>query len=355
VSLPAPRPALARSLEWLWRGQALLAAGTAGPPVSTTLLARQRDRAQAAYDAAVRLTHASPGGADRGPADDAQCTAPLALSLYREAAYWALCAAAGGQETPSLAQAFARLPAEVSALLFGPPDPTSVASPRGRFDLTVIGELLARDVVASAALDAEACARDTRLARDFVETLLRHLNAREDRELSLLRERVRRVAGVSALLLVGLIALVMVPRALRPDLAENAPWRVSSTTPDHAASGNGGRPIQALAETPQPNVAGETTLFFHTESEDSPWIEFDLGKVRALHSVRLVNRADCCWDRAAPLAIELSADQSHFREVARRDELFYDWSTSLGGAQARYLRVRALRPTFLHLTRVEIH
>ena len=340
MSLPAPQPALARALEWLWRGQALLAAGTAGPPAST-LVARQCDRAQAAYDAAVRLARPCAGHIARAP--DAQLTAPLALSMYREAAHWALCAAAGGQAAANLAQAFARLPSELSASFAVAPD-----------KLTATREALERDVVASAALDLDACARETELVRDFVETLLRQLGAREERELRLLRERVLRVTGLGALLLVGLLAAALLPRALRPDLAENAPWRVSSTLPNHPASGEGGRPIQALVSTPGPNVAGETTIFFHTDAEPSPWIEFDLGQVRTLQRVRLVNRADCCWDRAAPLAIELSADREHFRQVARRDELFYDWSTSLGGEQARYLRVRALRPTMLHLTRVEI-
>jgi hypothetical protein len=286
---------------------------------------------------------------------DALLVAPLALSMYREAARWALCAANEGQDAPSFAQAFARLPPEVSASLALPPD-----------KLTATLEALERDVDRSAALDLDSslargrtarfdlCARDIELLRDFVETLLRQLGAREERELSLLRQRVLRVVGLGALLLVGLLAALLVPRALRPDLAENAPWRVSSTTLGNPMSGEGGRPIQARVSTPGPNVAGETTLFFHTDMEPSPWIEFDLGQVRALYRVRLVNRADCCWDRAAPLAIELSADRGHFREVARRDELFYDWSTSLGGERARYLRVRALRPTMLHLTRVEI-
>jgi hypothetical protein len=339
VALPAPRPALARALEWLWRGQALVAGGTAGP--ASTLVALRRDRAQAAYDAAGEL--ARPCGGHAACVPDALLVAPLALSMSREAAHWALCAANGGEDAPGLAQAFARLSPELSASLALPPD-----------KLTATREALERDVDRSAALDLDLCARDTALLRDFVETLLRQLGAREEYELSLLRQRVLRVVGLGALLLAGLLAALLVPRALRPDLAENAPWRVSSTTLGYPVSGEGGRPIQARVSTPGPNVAGETTLFFHTDTEPSPWIEFDLGQVRALHRVRRVNRADCCWDRAAPLAIELSADRGHFREVARRDELFYDWSTSLGGQRARYLRVRALRPTMLHLTRVEI-
>lgn len=346
----APQRYLARSLEWLWRGEALLATTTETTGQAAPLAARQRDRAEVAYRAAVRLSRtrgrfdASLRGESATSAHEAPLSAPLVLSLYRESAYWALCAAAGGRDAPSLSSALARLAPELALSPAWTPDKLSAAR-----------DVLERDRGAAAALDVAASARDTRLARELVETLLQKLGAREERELSLLRERVLRVAGLGALLLVALCAVVMVPRALRPDLAENARWRVSSSMPGHAMSGTGGRSAQARVETPSPNVAGETTLFFHTLEEVSPWIEFDLGRVRSLHRVRLVNRADCCWERVAPLAIEVSADRAHFREVARRDELFYDWSTSLGGAQARYLRVRALRQTMLHLTRVEIY
>lgn len=328
------------------RGQAQVTVsahpGSAGPSSGpAAVVQRQRERAQAAFDAAERL--ARPGRAGAAPVTALEITGPLALRMYREAAYWASCAAAGSERAPSLAQALAGLPPEVSASLASAPE----------------AQQAARDVLERADVPGHEqahgeWARDVQLASDFVRALLRHLSAGEERELWLLRRRVLRVTGVGALLLCALVAVVFLPRALRPQLAANAPWRVSSAAPGFPVRGTGGSSLRARAPTLVPDVAAETSLFFHTDMEASPWIEFDLGRVRSLHRLRLVNRADCCWERAAPLVIELSTDRKHYREVARRDELFYDWSTSLGGEQGRYVRVRSLRPTVLHLIRVEV-
>lgn len=314
--------ALKRLGEWLWRSDALRNARSIEPSLDASVRVPLA-RAEAALACAAQI--AAGKGAETSAAD------ALALSLYREAAYWALCARAGGQKADDLAGAFASLSPEACASL-----PTAVYE-------DARAALLERDFVASSALDAIASAQDVKAAHAFVDALLDALATRERRELSLLRQRVLRVATLLGSILVLLLGLLIVPARMRRDLAASALWRASSGTLGFPGQGRGG------------SAPNETSLFFHTEHEKTPWIEFDLERARTLHSVRLVNRADCCQERAAPLVIELSNDRHRYHRVAERDELFYDWSVRLASEQARYLRVRALNPTSLHLTRVEIH
>ena len=141
----------------------------------------------------------------------------------------------------------------------------------------------------------------------------------------------------------GLRAEELVRRALRPELARNAPWRVSSTLPEYPAAGRGFSTLE-----------GGPDIFFHTRTEAEPWVEFDLGAGASVESVRVQNRLDCCRDRAALLVVECSADAATWRELARRAEPFYEWTATFARTPARYVRLRAPRTTTLHLAAVEI-
>jgi hypothetical protein len=125
------------------------------------------------------------------------------------------------------------------------------------------------------------------------------------------------------------------------DLAARAHWRTSSAFGSYAPTGVGER------------WTGAGHVFFHTNEEPSPWIEFDLGAVVRLQSFAVFNRRDCCQDRAAPLVVEASADGASWIEVAKRTAAFDTWGEPLS-ASARYLRFRATRTTYLHFARVEI-
>jgi hypothetical protein len=70
----------------------------------------------------------------------------------------------------------------------------------------------------------------------------------------------------------------------------------------------------------------------------------------------ITNRTDCCLERSVPLVVETSPDDKTWREVARRDAQFTTWGDSFPPDPAvRYLRVRVLRPSMLHLASVKIH
>ena len=121
-----------------------------------------------------------------------------------------------------------------------------------------------------------------------------------------------------------------------PNLAAKAPYRLSSS------------------EHPCKELYSCGNAFFHTTEEDSPWIEYDLGAPTVLHRITILNRSDCCQDRALPLVIELSSDQNQWDEVDRAVSPFATYRASLEGNTARYVRLRVARRSVLHLEKVVI-
>jgi hypothetical protein len=160
------------------------------------------------------------------------------------------------------------------------------------------------------------------------------------------RLRWRRIGIVaSALLFVASLAIaiaLLISPPEGPDLAVGKPWQASSFYPGYTASG--------LKPTKPTEGA-----FFCTGEDTSPWWSVDLLKPTAVGSVTLVNRGDCCIERATPLVVELSNDGVKWREVARRDDSFRTWRPSFKATKTRYLRLRSLRRTYLHLKDVRVH
>jgi hypothetical protein len=97
-----------------------------------------------------------------------------------------------------------------------------------------------------------------------------------------------------------------------------------------------------------------SAMFFHTTEEDKPWVEIDLGAPQKFSRVEVVNREDCCPERAVPLVIEVSDDQKNWRDVARRTEVFREWETTFNQVSARYVRARVDRRSVLHLVRLTV-
>lgn len=126
------------------------------------------------------------------------------------------------------------------------------------------------------------------------------------------------------------------------DLASGKKWTASSQTEIWVESGK-------IVDAPGPQV------LFHTKEEESPWFMIDLETPTRVASVDVLNRQDCCRERAVPLVVELSNDTKAWREVARRDEVFSQWKASFAAQDARYVRLRVPRKTHLHLQRIGIH
>jgi len=326
VEVPKPAPAAPpRGLvEWFWRGKALRQVREYAHGLSTVEQSRLA-HAQTALELADRA---------RDPIDPLRSGSSLALSisLYREAAYWALLCQDAGFSGQTLAGLFETLPQELFEAAIGP---NRVP------DLKLA--LVDRSFVETADLAAEHLQRDANVAHDFVHYLLARKLQPATRTGRLLLQRSVRTFGLLAVVVaVTWGAVTGIQRALlKPDLAAGKPWRASSSLETC-------KPLQHSC------TGTHTDIFFHTVEEANPWVEFDLGRPTTFAVVDVTNRSDCCPDRAVPLAVEVSNDQTRWREVARRQDTFSQWRAKFAPQTARYVRLRSLRRTLLHLEKVAV-
>ena len=97
---------------------------------------------------------------------------------------------------------------------------------------------------------------------------------------------------------------------------------------------------------------------FHTDMEDNPWWQVDLGGIATITEIHLHNTTDPLRERFRDFAIGVSIDGASWVElVEKRDgavvEGPYVWNGP-GTAWARFVRVTALGRTYLHLSQVEV-
>lgn len=278
-----------------------------------------RERARVALALGDACAHAElPAHAERDEDAPAQ-----AIALYRDAVYWSLCAQAAEGEYEDLAAAFEGEIVRIRTIVQG--DDTLAALREA---------LLTRGLRETFALPLEVQRESAARVGAFAHALFDVIDAERRRA----RARIER-AGVIALAAIALGGVGLLARhALREDLARDARWEASSASAGFAQRGQGAR-----APT------GPVGAFFHTAEERSPWVRLDLGAARTLREVVVENRSDCCAERAVPLALELSLDGRGWSEVARRTSAFNEWTARFTARPTRYLRLRALRRTALHL------
>lgn len=162
-----------------------------------------------------------------------------------------------------------------------------------------------------------------------------------------------RLIGRRAALALALLAAILVAptavRALRDrDLTVGAAWRASSTWLNPQT---GTIPAHRIYES-LPN------LFFHTNEQAEPYVDIDLGGIHGVDRVVVVNRYDCCYERARGLKMLLSLDGESFSAVAQRDprSIFRRWDISLSNARARYVRLQIPGDRrILHLSDVRVY
>ncbi|MGE5786873.1 MAG: discoidin domain-containing protein [Myxococcales bacterium] len=103
-------------------------------------------------------------------------------------------------------------------------------------------------------------------------------------------------------------------------------------------------------------VDGETTeLGCHTDIENYPWAQIDLGQTRTIHRVVVTNRVDGDTMRAVPLMIELSSDGKSFAPYARQESDFKVWTAKGRLTKARFVRVTVQKQSMLHLNEIEVY
>lgn len=242
--------------------------------------------------------------------------AQVSVVLWQRAAIWAIAATADSVKggAPS---------AEARAML------ERVAG--SNESLALVESLLRSDLAAPNAMPSAEAVAVTTLS-SFTERLIDELERPARKQQKLRNARATRLilAGAVAVFLTFLIA-----RSMRPaDLVPSAVRTQSSfySTCDAGQCGNS---------------------LFSTNLELDPWVRYDFGAEKRLHSISLVNRTDCCFERAVPLVVETSNDGQRWKERVRTNEPFMTWSAKLNG-RARYVRLRVARTSFLHLSSVVI-
>jgi F5/8 type C domain len=322
---PADRKHAFRAmLEWFWRGNALARARAAREQMTNERLDLMQ-RADACLALAERAL--ATGGSRTAE------SAALAVDLCRQAVYWALLSRA-----PELGRPTPQALWEAS----GADRLTDAAT--GSDDLGAIRAQLDLDFVRCADLPAD----EQRRAAERLERLARRLIEESRRPVTQLEEiRIQRFVGI-VLAIACVLAVVVgtvagIRRLTRPvDLAVGAAWKTSSEWAKcHPAAGECAGMI--------------TNILFHTKEDQSPWFEYDFGKPIRFSSITVVNRQDDVPERAVPLIAEVSNDHVHYTEVARRNQLFSTWKPKFPTQQARYLRLRVARKTWLHLEAVRVH
>jgi hypothetical protein len=104
---------------------------------------------------------------------------------------------------------------------------------------------------------------------------------------------------------------------------------------------------------------------FHTDRDENPWWQVDLGETVPLAEVRLWNRAEptSAAERAARFQIHLSTDGAHWIQVYQHNgKVFYGYRmpersglrVPLTNATARFVRVQLPGKQVLHLDEVEV-
>jgi hypothetical protein len=103
------------------------------------------------------------------------------------------------------------------------------------------------------------------------------------------------------------------------------------------------------------------TWGFHTERQDDPWWQIDLGKITPLERIAIYNRCELA-ERASRLVILLSDDGEAFKQVYQHNgTAFFGHSdgkpliVEFDGATARYVRLQQPGRDYFHLDEVEIY
>lgn len=329
---PAPAPVrpgrAARFVEWFWERRALREArAQALSPKEAGALLRAR-QAIALGELALE-----PGKPASQPADD------LACGLFRQAVYWALLSRASRGTSSETA-------APQLGELWRSADPACLARAAGGSALALeLGDaLLRRDFTGMAALPPPDQWRLARALRAFALELCDEADTVGRRIARIRSGRFLKLCLLSSLVLaVALVALAAIEwREKHGDLARGKPWTASSKYPEGGCKS----PLQSCPESEM--------YFFCTDEQDNPWLEIDLQSVQKISRVRVYNREDCCGDRAVPMVIEVSRDHKRWDEVAKRGGNFSTWKAGFPATEARWVRLRVTRRSFLHLTGVRI-
>jgi hypothetical protein len=249
--------------------------------------------------------------------------AAVEVGLYRDAVYWALVSERRNGDAPAsdLAALLGQFPRERLVEIAG--DGAALESVERTFTAPRLN-----------GAQLEVTSEEAGQARAFAEKLLLDLDQprRKLQKLQALRwAKIGALLAAILLVIYGFYALVR-----GPNLLADKPFRTSSTW-------------AGCATDPEC-----TSLLFHTDPENNPWVEFDMGKPTKFHQIEVHNRTDCCMERAVPLIVEMSNDHERWVEIGRRDTEFSSWTIKFPPKTARYLKLRVPKAVAFHLKSVAV-
>jgi len=321
-------------IEWFWRGSAIKGARVNGSPT-------HRRFCQLAIDAGQL------GKQSRDALFDKPTSDILGCELYRQSIYWSLLAAITSDSNVCPAAASHHDPSGSDAM----PDMASVWERvdqerlKGACDAETLQWFGLRMLDASFAQFAGYAPAELEVFADRLESLSRSLITLIERPSATLRKLVQqRVIRLGMLVAIPLLvwAAVALQRQLNPyarDLARGKPWRASSN-------------LIPVCVSPLQTCNDKVGFFFHTLEENRPWFEIDLGSMQKFAAVRVLNRTDCCRERAVPLYIEVSNNGAIWTRVAQQDSNFTYWYADFPPVTSRFVRLISPRFTYLHLREV---
>jgi mono/diheme cytochrome c family protein len=101
---------------------------------------------------------------------------------------------------------------------------------------------------------------------------------------------------------------------------------------------------------------------FHTQQEENPWWQVDLGQSLPLDRITIYNRGDGVAERAAHLQVLVSDDAQRWQLLYAHDgSVFHGFAdqkplqVAANDCQARYVRIQLLGASYLHLDEVEVY
>lgn len=193
------------------------------------------------------------------------------------------------------------------------------------------------------ALSPAELERSRSLLESLVQTLLRDAEPRSARAIRIQRVLRLFLAGVA---FVGLVVALVVWIARPSNVARGSKVTASSRYP--------GSPDPANL------VDGNVTAAYgvHTNVEDTPWVEVDLGQVRTLKRIVVYHRTDGYEKESLPLTLDSSEDHASWNRVAIRREVFTGekpWIEKLTGQHARWLRFTLGKNGYISLGEVEAY
>jgi hypothetical protein len=163
----------------------------------------------------------------------------------------------------------------------------------------------------------------------------------------------------SLIYILGLLILAVVCQSVRAETVLERDWMRQLEKRFGAAEKPGA--VVTPAQDASHAVDGKTDepWGFHTEIEENPWWQVDLGENRKMDRVVIHNRGDAHQERASQLKVSVSLDGKSYEDIFQNTgKSFGTGDAALlvpcAGKAARFLRLQLPGKSYFHLNEVQV-